>query len=263
MTVQSKLLTIISMLLRRGYAIMNPQDLPFESNELAQLLALGVSALSAPADPHCKTGTRRRRFDRAFVVPGETEIIFFPRHADANLNSIQSYQQTASYNPHEGGKLRPFDSLTEVQRKLPALQKLILFDAEIARLISPFPDAVQEVHLHLIAYVPKSGVPAVASPPFVHCDSEPITFAHMLGRKDIAGGFNAITTTRARNLPFEEVSESELILKFTLDEALATFIVVDDVVAHYVSPMEAAGDQPYRVVLLIDFTPLPPAKKAE
>ncbi|MGN6516581.1 MAG: 2OG-Fe dioxygenase family protein [Rhizomicrobium sp.] len=261
MSEQSKFIAMMSMLLKRGYSVMDAASFGLSKDQLRELAALGQSALAAPIDANCVDGTRRRRFERALVVPGSTEIIFFPRRGDSNFNSVQSYQQSAAYNPVEGGKERPFEAFTEIQRNLPSLKELILLDAEIARLVSPHPDAIQEAHLHLIAYVPTHGSDSVSSPPFVHCDSEPITFAHLLGRNDVTGGFNAVTTIKGRNLEFDKIDETEVLTKFTLESLMSTFVVVDDVVAHYVSPIHAVGENPYRVVLLIDFTPLLPAKR--
>lgn len=113
------------------------------------------------------------------------------------------------------------------------------------------------VNVHLIKLAPQGTIEAVASPPLVHRDGEPFTAAILIDRANVKGGFNAITHRRWHDHSFQEVPREDVLDLFTLENPLEGYLVADNKVAHYVSPVGCVDPEfpAYRTILLVDFTP--------
>jgi hypothetical protein len=77
----------------------------------------------------------------------------------------------------------------------------------------------------------------------------------------VAGGENVIGTLAAANRHPAEVSESEILARFTLEKPWEGYVVDDCRVSHFVDVVrlvDASAGCGWRTVLLIDFTPAIP-----
>jgi len=117
------------------------------------------------------------------------------------------------------------------------------------------------IGMHLIKLSPSATMPAVASPDLVHRDGEIFTAGILIDRINASGGFNGITHTRWHDHRFGDVVDEDIYDQFTLEKPLEGYIVQDDKVAHYVSPVSCVDPNEHaeRTILLIDFTPSRPA----
>jgi hypothetical protein len=80
------------------------------------------------------------------------------------------------------------------------------------------------------------------------------------GTTSVEGGENLITAVEATNKHPTQVPESAIKDRFILEKAWDGWVVDDEKVAHYVSPIEVATghNAGRRIVILIDFTPMVP-----
>ena len=94
-----------------------------------------------------------------------------------------------------------------------------------------------------------TAVDGTSSPNCLHKDGEPYTYVHLLKRDGIVGGESLVADNSKQ--PLFEV---------TLHDLLDTLVVRDETVFHHVKPIRVLPDseEGYRLVLLIDFTPLKP-----
>ncbi|MFD2417117.1 2OG-Fe dioxygenase family protein [Amycolatopsis pigmentata] len=249
------------------------QQLGYERYDLAS--ALGVSATDAglrglttefeelPPDPYAPEDGRFRRFGRGVLLPWNGAFHWMPDTAAADGSQddgVTLYQQGA-YNPEYLGLVRRIPGLTEGVRRNSLLAEMVSFDFSQttwnnAELCSPI---VVGVHLIKLA-VTGPGGRAVASPNMLHQDGEPYTFAHLIYRRNVAGGENVIATPHCAGSVPEDVAPENLLDRFTISNPLDSYAVKDDMVSHYVAPITAdSGSGPAeRAILLIDFTPMVP-----
>lgn len=195
---------------------------------------------TAPRDPYAPKGGRNRYYGTG---------IFDPVNGELNLFSRDWYQQGTAYNPEEGGTRRKFAGLGALIRN-PFLHALILEDlSRLPGLTPEFAGEFIQVGIHMIRMEARPGVPGVATPNRLHKDGEPATFIHLIARDGITGGETWIA---------KDGKGEQMLAKFTMTQPLETAVVNDDLVFHYVSPVEVEEEKQvgYRDVLLIDVTPM-------
>lgn len=244
---------------RYGYYRMGGAEFKL-SRDLREGLAR-LTALQLPGDANDRTGNRFRRYGKAWIVPGGDRLHVSPTVMNTSIGEReQEYYQPVSLNPEEQGKTRRFAALDEEHFENSLLRALIRFDLSITEFSPDRIGCPLQVGVHIISLRAREGVPAAATPDFVHCDGEHYTFAHLLMREGVVGGKNWVTDRSARGKKTVELSPSEVKASFTLDEPLDCYVVKDDLVAHAVDKVSVAeGHQEgHRTILLIDFTPMLP-----
>lgn len=227
-----------------GFAVVRGRDVAMTPMLRRALARLVEDSRELPVDPYHRPGTRRRRYARVLYLPWSGEILPTPQ---------RRYLQGSVYQPEFGGIDRQFPSFTAGVLSNPILP--VLIDADYRSLPIAFRERTStlaiDVGLHLIAYAPLAGIPAVSSPPGFHRDGEPYTVTHLLVRECIVGGDSGVAADPA----------GQHTLTYTLlEEPLDSLWVDDKQVYHCVTPVELApgATSGLRAVLLIDFSPLGP-----
>jgi hypothetical protein len=251
----------ISGLQQRGY---ERYDLASElgvSPADGRLRGLTTEFELLPPDPYAPEDGRFRRFGRGVLLPWSKEFHWMPEiPADTGRpdGGVNLYQQGV-YNPEYVGLVRQMPGLTEGVRQNSLLTDMVRFDfsqtawSDVERC---WPILVG-VHLIKLS-VTGPGGRAVASPDMLHQDGEPYTFAHLIYRRNVAGGENVIATPDCAGFSPADVAPENLLDRFTISAPLDSYAVKDDLVSHYVAPI-TAGSEPgpaERAILLIDFTPM-------
>lgn len=227
------------------------------SDEGFHRLALEFDNL--PADPYAEGAGRFRRFGRGMLLPWSDEFHWLPETAaESSGDAVNRYQQGA-HNPEYPGLVRKMPPLTEAVKDSSLLADLIRFDFDR----TSWDDEERCWPIHVGVHLIKLSVTgadgrAAATPDMLHQDGEPYTFAHLVYRCNAGGGENVIATPRCAGKSPEEVTEDEVLARFTLSRPLDSYGVKDDLVSHYVAPITAGqGAGPAeRAILLVDFTPM-------
>jgi hypothetical protein len=224
-------------LARHGWAAHPGADMLRSATALAGLRALQRDLDDLPADPYARGDLRRRRHSRLVHLPWSDSFVEQPG---------SQYYQSREHNPVDGGAVRDFAPRLARTLRSPLLLDLIRLDLALV----PFPAAALagpiDVGLHLIAYRPRPGLPAISTPGCFHRDGEPYTFVHLIARRDVEGGENRVAT-----------ADERVLAEFTLVDDLDTFVVRDAAVVHDVREVRVlpGRDAGLRAVLLVDFTP--------
>jgi hypothetical protein len=229
------------------------------------LNAIRAAAANMPLDRTDGGVGRARLYGRGILLPWMpvgAELFFEPGRVYAFNDAFGlEYSQPASVNSVAAGKRRVFKPFSEELYSNELIQDLI----RMLWLAVPFDhdtkNGAMVVGMHLVKLSPSASAPAVASPDLVHRDGENFTAGILIDRINADGGFNAVTHTRWHDHRFDEVPERDVYDRFTLAAALEGYIVQDDRVAHYVSPVASVDPEIHaeRTILLIDFTPARPA----
>lgn len=199
--------------------------------------------LELPLDPYARTRNRRRRHARLVYLPWVDVFVERPG---------SEYYQRPEHNPIDGGIVREFAAIRGRTLRNPFLLDLIRLDLACTPLREAAAGAVIEVGLHMIAYEPTPGSPAIATPDQFHRDGEPYTFIHLMLREGVEGGENLV----ARD-------DGQLLAEFTLTRELDCFAVRDCAVLHAVKEIRVAPGRArgFRAILIVDFTPLEPSAR--
>lgn len=227
-------------------------------HRLLLLFAQNLRASLQP-DPYDKSGLRHRLYSAMLYLPDRNLLTPMGRGYDSADRPTASYFQPAAYQPEEGDNVRALASLTEAQLASPALTELVAADYRIALHSGVLPACpAYGVGIHLIALEPKGRQLAAVTPNTIHRDGEPVTFAHLMGKRNVHGGWNAITRPEHVNRHPSELPDSEILARFTLDEPGESYVVDDRTVAHFVEGVGLQNlDEPgHRTVALIDFSPM-------
>ncbi|SFE80026.1 2OG-Fe dioxygenase family protein [Alteribacillus iranensis] len=209
-----------------------------------------------PPDEYAPHLNRRRRYARAVIMPGSHRVEWLPETIIDGQDYYEYFQ--GSFNPEYTGEYRRFPALTKETRANRLLEEIIRFDFKETFWMKE--DALMPIHagIHFVKlYVKEEGDVAVSSPNNLHQDGEPFTFAHLIRRRNINGGINAIASPKHRGKMLEDMAENEVMTTFYLEEALESYGVYDPLVAHYVGEVtkgneEGSGE---RSAILIDFQP--------
>lgn len=242
----------------------------FDFNEAVKeyenaLQSIRNAAAKMPMDRTDGGVGRARLYGRAHMLPWMPEgsdIHFEPGHMHA-FNDVYGleYSQPASVNSVAAGKRRVFKPFGHDLYN----NDLIIDLIRMLWLAVPFDHDTKQsamvIGMHLIKLSPSATAPAVASPDLVHRDGEIFTAGILIDRINASGGFNGITHTRWHDHRFGDVTRDDVYDQFTLENPLEGYIVQDDKVAHYVSPVSCVNpnEPAERTILLVDFTPSRPA----
>ncbi|SDH83338.1 hypothetical protein SAMN05192534_112100 [Alteribacillus persepolensis] len=209
-----------------------------------------------PIDEYAPHLNRYRRYARAIIMPKTYDIQWLPE-STVNKKSYYEYFQ-GSFNPEYTGEYRRFPSLKKETMNNRLLEKIIRFDFKETfwmreDALMPFHAGVHFVKLQ----VDDEGEEAVSSPNNLHQDGEPFTFAHLIKRHNIQGGWNAISHPANRGKMPEDINKADMKASFYLEEPLESYGVYDPLVTHYVSKVKTGEKQGpgERCAILIDFQP--------
>jgi hypothetical protein len=211
------------------------------------------------ADPYDASGLRRRRYACFAYFPDRALLIPRGRRFDRLGLPKSRYFQPAAYQPEEGNNVRTFDSLTESQLGSSVLSGLVATDFRIACHSGCLPDCPEYwVGIHFICLEPQGRQLAAVSPNSIHRDGELLTFAHLIGKRNVHGGWNAITGMSSVDKHPSELRQEEVLMRFTLEEAGQSYVVDDRQVAHFVEGvgLQNTDEWGHRTVALIDFSPV-------
>ncbi|WP_210133578.1 2OG-Fe dioxygenase family protein [Staphylococcus sp. GDY8P197P] len=207
-----------------------------------------------PEDDYSPNLNRYRRYSRAIVLPGTEDVFWLPT-IERNGVDYSAYFQ-GKFNPEHSGSYREFHSIDENIRSNKLLNDIII--ANYHETFWNEEDKILPIHVgvHFVKlYVENDGDKAVSSPNCLHQDGEPFTFAHLIERKNIVGGTNAIAVPEAAGNNPEDTDENNIIEVFEMENPLESYGVYDPNVSHYVSPVEKGSEQGtgLRSVILIDY----------
>jgi len=245
---------------REGVARFHLFDTAFPEYLHEQFLAFaqGLPKRLDP-DPYDGSGLRRRRYASFIFEPGLCSLLAMGRSYDKLDRPKARYFQPTAYQPEEGDHVRTFDSLTEQQITSPVLAALVAADFRIARhsrLLPTCPAYI--VGVHFICLEPLGRRLAAVSPNTIHRDGELLTFAHLMGKRNVLGGWNAITHTSNVDRHPSEVPTEDILKQFTLEGPGESYVVDDRKVAHFVEGvgLENVCEWGHRTIALVDFSPL-------
>lgn len=251
---------VANELARRGFAHLNDEFFGGRDPEQrAARKAFALSCRQLPKDADAGSHNRNRRYGTFVLLPWSWTLEAVPAIRDSDTGQLVStYFQSSQINPEHNGKTRLFAPLTEEQQESPFLKHTILTCFRSLRWKHTHQPV--GVGVHLIQLVALADAPGVSSPDLIHQDGEPYTFAALIERYGVAGGENLITVPEVANVHPSKVSDGAIIERFTLSEPWDGWVVDDQRVAHYVSPIELAPghERGCRTMILIDFTPMTP-----
>lgn len=220
------------------------------------LQQLQEAFLDLPPDEYAPHLHRYRRYARAVIMPRSYHIEWLPETIIDGKPYHEYFQ--GSFNPEYKNEYRRFPSLTKDVLNNRLLKEILLFDFK--QTFWTKEDALMPIHagVHFVKlYVENEGEVAVSSPANLHQDGEPFTFAHLMKRRNVKGGMNAIGTPAVRGKMPEEVPEEEIMTTFYLTEPLESYGVYDPLVTHYVGSVTKGEEKGSgeRSMILIDFQP--------
>lgn len=227
-------------LARKGFTHLKARDLLIPDKLERAFKHFKEESLDLPLDQYAPDRTRYRRHSRFVQLPWDGYLTHRPVHG---------YYQDKALNPVNGGVVRKFADLSPTMRQNEFLLQLIQFDLEHLPFAENDLQYPLDVGVHVIKIVARPGKPGVSSPNCLHKDGEPYTAIHLLSREDITGGESLVADNTKRSL-----------FEVTLQDTLDSLIVRDSDVYHHVNPINVLPDREegFRVVLLIDFTPMKP-----
>ncbi|HLR20317.1 MAG TPA: 2OG-Fe dioxygenase family protein [Staphylococcus sp.] len=227
---------------------LNYEGIEEDYNEILEYFA------DLPIDDYAPNLNRYRRYSRAIVLPSTEEIFWLPTVEREGI-AYSAYFQ-GKFNPEHAGSYREFHSIEENIRNNKLLKDIII--ANYNETFWNEEDKILPIHVgvHFVKlYVENDNDKAVSSPNCLHQDGEPFTFAHLIERKNIVGGTNAIGVPEVAGNNPEDVEKNKIIEVFEMDNPLESYGVYDPSVSHYVSPVEkgSAEGTGVRSVILIDY----------
>ncbi|MHB8270662.1 2OG-Fe dioxygenase family protein [Bradyrhizobium sp.] len=239
-----------------GYARVNSLFATGRSRKLMVARRAFIRSIhDLPIDTHSLIGNRYRRYGVFDLNSQNNKLTIQPPVWNAARGDwVTRYRQDAQYNSEYEGKVRSFSSLTEGQRTNQFITWLIL---KCVRCLpwSKIPKSIV-VGVHIIQLCARYGTPAASTPDFLHRDGEPWTWAFLLERVAVEGGQNTIAVPSAINMHPRDVSDDRIVDQFTLRKRFEGWVVNDQRVSHYVSPVSVAGGRSigWRTVLLIEYS---------
>ncbi len=243
-----------------GFARLSGSLFDIESETLEAFNALVESFDDLPIDENDETGRRRRRYGRYVLIPWTGKIESIPSIRGPDGAPFVEYYQPVGLNQVDGGRRRPFTPLHPAVRTNMALADLIRFDFRQLPVPKSWEGVPVLVGVHQVVLSPEWMRPSVSSPNCLHRDGEPYTFVHLIRRENIAGGENYVTAPECAGIHPKELDQNKILARFTLERTLDSFVVDDQMVAHYVDEVYPIFQNKIsrRAVFLIDFTPMVP-----
>ncbi|CAM4137272.1 2OG-Fe dioxygenase family protein [Lacicoccus alkaliphilus] len=244
----------MSQLKSKGYAIYDYMDaLEYEGIKTDYKVLLDYFE-DLPVDDYAPELNRYRRYSRALVLPTSKSLEWLP-NVERDGNEYAAYFQ-GKFNPEHPGSYREFHAIDPHILENELLNKIIMADYE--ETFWGEEDQIMPIHVgvHFVKLeVEKEGDRAVSSPDCLHQDGEPFTFAHLIERRNVKGGLNAIGVPSVGGKQPEEVADEDLHEVFKLNRPLESYGVEDSSVSHYVGPVMKGGAEgrAVRSVILIDY----------
>ena len=244
----------MSQLKDKGYAIYDyMESLRYDGIEKDYEALLSYFE-NLPIDDYAPELNRYRRYSRALVLPTSGNIEWLP-DVKRERNEYAAYFQ-GKFNPEHPGSYREFHSIDSDIRDNKLLKKIIM--ANYHETFWQKEDKIMPIHVgvHFVKLmVDNDEDKAVSSPDCLHQDGEPFTFAHLIERRNVKGGMNAIGIPEVRGKQPEEVDKKDLHEFFEISKPLESYGVDDSAVSHYVGPVmkDSGDDSAVRSVILIDY----------
>ncbi|MFC6986747.1 2OG-Fe dioxygenase family protein [Streptomyces cirratus] len=255
---------VTDALRRQGYARYSAADLGLEAAAHRTDLAEIEDVYAAlPLDPYAPHSNRFRRYSHAVYLPWTGQLSFTPGAPDPTYGTVTEYWQD-EHNPEFPDVRRRLPDLPTTLHGNALLQRLIHTDLTHAMWLEDLQRTPVYVGVHLLKLaVHASAETAVSSPDCLHQDGgspATFTFAHFIGSTNIHGGENAIATPESAGRRPDDVPDSAVHARFTLDDPLDGYVVHDHRVSHYVGPVSLGdGTGPgERRILIIGLAPYGP-----
>ena len=232
-------------------------SLLLSNNTAFEIELIKQNFASLPKDPYAETTANRfRAYSNLILIPWERCLFWIPTE-NKNGQHLSSYWQ-GNYNDEYQGKIRHFTALNTAVKNSTILKNLILHDFDLTfwkkyNCHFPLYIGVHFVKLLVSAKNPR----AISSPNCMHRDGEAFTFAHLFARHNVTGGTNYIAGPEWANDTLSNIPCRHIKAKFELHETFETYAVCDQLVSHYVSPVELENkDIPFgcREIILLDFS---------
>jgi hypothetical protein len=248
--VDPRLGLIPQSLAKSGYGRFGPDFIGGSEGDIRLARdAFIASVRDLPIDPCDPSGNRRRRYQVFHYHPWCHDLESKPPVFDpVKKEWVMRFFQSSDLNPELGGKARALAPFT-IDQRINAFLKSVIEKCQACLDLEPTDSLI--IGAHLIQLV----APAASSPNLFHRDGEKWTWAFLLERNNVVGGENFIATTDMANRALSEVPEDRILERFTLERPFEGWVVQDDKVSHYVSPVTLgeANTFGWRTVLLLDF----------
>jgi hypothetical protein len=241
---------VSKLLVSKGYARCGPDFVGTVEGDIGLARDAFMSSIrDIPLDPDCATGNRRRRYHVFYYHPWCHSLESKPPVFDPiRKERVMRFVQSADHNPEHQGNPRAFAPFT-VEQRINGFLKFTIQKCHSCLGLDPTDSVI--VGAHIIQLV----APAASSPNLFHRDGEKWTWAFLLERSNVVGGENFIAKPEAANRDLSQVAESDVFERFTLETPFEGWVVQDDKVSHYVSPVTIGDNNTvgWRTVLLLDF----------
>ncbi|WP_330261072.1 YbdK family carboxylate-amine ligase [Streptomyces sp. NBC_00539] len=255
---------VTDALRRDGYARYRAADLEPDTDARRRDLAEIESVFATlPPDPYAPHTNRFRRYSHAVYLPWTGQLSFTPGAPDPTYGMVTEYWQD-DHNPEFPDVRRRLPDLPTTLHGNALLQRLIDTDLHHALWLEDLQRTPVYVGVHLLKLaVHASADTAVSSPNSLHQDGgspATFTFAHFIGSTNIRGGENVIATPESAGRQPDDLPETAVHARFTLNEPLDGYAVHDHRVSHYVGPVSLGdGTGPgERRILIIGLAPYGP-----
>jgi hypothetical protein len=233
---------------------INPRSLSLTAEHDLNILQNNFDSLTR--DPYSDVLMNRyRAYSNLVIIPWERKPLWIPPK-NVNGQYVSSYWQ-GKFNPEHAESSRSFTPISSDARNTSLLRNLILHDFDLTFWDNKVDLPIYVgVHLVKLQVLDKAQI-AYSSPDLMHRDGEAFTFAHLFNRYNIKGGKNYISPPEYANNKLEDVPTQKILTEFEMYEPLESYGVCDEMVSHYVSPIEMDnGDLTHgcREIILIDFS---------
>lgn len=227
------------------------------NSAMAELETVQKNFASLAKDPYTSPDNNRfRAYSNAIIFPWEREVFWIPTEIK-NGQHVSSYWQ-GSFNPEHKGATRSFTPLNSTVKKTSLVNNLILHDFDLTFWDQNYGNLPIYVGIHFVKLqVLDPNEIAYSSPDLMHQDGEAFTFAHLFNRNNVKGGANYISTPQWANHKLEDIKKDDILAEFEMHHAFESYGVCDNLVSHYVSPIELDDkeqSQGSREIILIDFS---------
>jgi hypothetical protein len=163
---------------------------------------------------------RLRRYGRYYWSPIDNALTVLPH---------ESYFQPEDENPYAGGMARDFAPLLPDTRHNPFLHALVRSTFACLPITDNRQGKTWEVRVHQIRIVASPGRPGLPAPEGIHQDGTDFLTLHLVSRRNVVGGETTIYDLHRKPIG-----------RYTMREALDSFILEDPRVLHGVTPVHSA-----------------------
>lgn len=252
--------TITRNLVTQGYALFDGTLFEGDARALSEAREDFVASCRDLRPDYFTEGPGRNRRYGQFILKRDEGTLrcVAPVWSVEKGEYVTHYEQQGCFNPEHGGVARAFAALTRRQSENLFLHELIrkCFYALPWRY-----GATVLAGVHIIEFAVEPGQKVASSPSRVHCDGEPFTWAFLLERSGIRGGENIFASIDCCGKSPDELDDPSIFNRITLERRWEGWVVDDQRVSHYVSPVETPDGFSFgrRTMLLVDFSVAPTA----